>query len=638
MIVQLVLAGISLVVLLGITVLMYSKRKYQRKDVHREDRLTIDSLVEKSKRGIVDMMNDSEVYGASGEEFDSLYKRQQRIKKARNDCVYGIPKAKVLMKSLIAGIIQDILPDDDSVDTVIDLNGKFIDRMIKFEILAHFLCQRKDIGKNLIDYLFTKYKVDTVKYDIEDGTVPHYKWSNEELDHIYSEEINFTITYLDKLKILATLVYQKLTGLGCIDTVMDLAIDGLNMGASGSVLADTLNRGPEVPRYTRSLWLLYHGKYIHAEFFDFKTGNEMRRIVQLATRYNSPGALTEKKAAQVATRYNQSRVLAWRPPVAECWAMFVRNFDLGDMTLLKLLDPPKKDRDTGDICKDEEGNVIHLYKNAKMLYYLIRFLMEGQVSTGFTGRQSAGKTTLMKYAFKGMDARLTVRVLELSFEMYLREIYPHRNMAAVQETQWESAASLQDYMKKSDAAISIIGEVATDIVAARMLQMGQVSSIFIVFSHHAVTARDLVLAITNSVVAASGGSATPDTVLPQVLDVIKVDVHLNFDVDGNRYVERVTEIRKVQDDTTFMPIDKSDIEYCRAYNERVYYIKQTERSTFKTVDILHFDKETFTYVADEFMSRELTEHICQRLSEEREAEFVEFALKYWDRKDGDEAC
>ena len=56
-------------------------------------------------------------------------------------------------------------------------------------------------------------------------------------------------------------------------------------------------------------------------------------------------------------------------------------------------------------------------------------------------------------------------------EMYLREIYPQRNILSVQETPTVTAAELQDALKKSDAALSIVGEVATDIIAARMIQM-----------------------------------------------------------------------------------------------------------------------------------------------------------------------
>ena len=59
-------------------------------------------------------------------------------------------------------------------------------------------------------------------------------------------------------------------------------------------------------------------------------------------------------------------------------------------------------------------------------------------------------------------------------ELYLREIYSTRNILSLQETVTVSAAECQDALKKSDAAVSIVGEVATDTIAARMIQMGMV--------------------------------------------------------------------------------------------------------------------------------------------------------------------
>lgn len=99
--------------------------------------------------------------------------------------------------------------------------------------------------------------------------------------------------------------------------------------------------------------------------------------------------------------------------------------------------------------------------------------------------------TAMIASIAYIDARLTIRILEMAPEMYLRERYPDRNVYSVSETQHVTAAELQDALKKSDAAVSIVGEVATDAIAARMIQMGQVASLFTIFSHHANRSKDL---------------------------------------------------------------------------------------------------------------------------------------------------
>lgn len=625
---QVVLALIALVALGAITLIMYNRRKFQKLAKSREDKLTMDRLLEKVKVMLVDMQKDDNIYGKDGEEWERAYARQKRVRRALRDCVYGIEKEKIAVKDLIKGCVQEILPDDEKLDEVLDLNNPFIHPMIKWEILAYYLSQRPDIGKGVIKYLFHKYHVDETKYVIENGQTPSYLWSREELETMYREEITFEIPYLDKLEIISTLLYEKYKGFGCIDTLRDMTIDGLNFGTSGSVLSEILNKDRKVEKASASVWIYFEGKYIHAEFFDFFNEHEVRRVVQLICRYGNPGPLTEKRGYLVNNMYDQSRVLAVRPPVAEYWAVFIRKFDLGDMTLEKLIDPLVYDPITKQPVM-EDGQPKHKYKHADIPYKLIRYLMMGQVTCGFTGRQGSGKTTMMKYAIEAVDARLTLRILEMTFEMYLREIYTGRNILSLQETNWCTAAELQDALKKSDAAVSIVGEVATDVIAARMIQMGQVASIFTIFSHHANRTEDLVQAITNSIVASSHGAATPDTTEPQVIDVIKVDVHLDYDVNGNRYIERITEIVRVDKHIAYVPVNPKNAAYCLAENQKRYYEKITENRRFTTRNVLHFDRDNWEYVTDDFFSEVLTNHILSRLPREYVDEFSDFVIENW---------
>ena len=139
MTIQIVLAGICLIAVCVITFLFYNKRKFARRDIEKEDKMTMTRLLEKVKVELVNTLKDDLVYGKDGEEWERAYARQKRIQKAMRECVYGIEKEKIVVKDLIKGIIQKILPDDDAVDGVLDLNNPFIDPMIKWEIMAYYL-------------------------------------------------------------------------------------------------------------------------------------------------------------------------------------------------------------------------------------------------------------------------------------------------------------------------------------------------------------------------------------------------------------------------------------------------------------------------------------------------------------------
>ena len=136
--------------------------------------------------------------------------------------------------------------------------------------------------------------------------------------------------------------------------------------------------------------------------------------------------------------------------------------------------------------------------------------------------------------------------------------------------------------------------------------------------------------------SASGGSATPATVEPQVIDVIKVDCHLDYDVRGNRYIERFTEIIRL--DSVPYPEKKPDesLEEYKIRLDKEYYTRRTDRQSFTTRDVLVFDPHTFTYdVARDktgrpvFFSPELTKHIFSRLPVDVVQKWKDWVNKYW---------
>lgn len=649
-----ILTIISFVLVIGITVALYITHKKTKKEMLESEKMTMDRLLEEVKFRINDLIKEDTFYGKNDTEWEAIWSRRKRIRDAITNCKDGNIRDKIIVQDIIKSIVQDILPNEESVAAVMDLNGEFLDPMVKFEIIMYY--KKLELGTKAPDSLseiIHQYNITRDRFDDMGRPLP-YSFEIEDLELIYQEYIKEgvkTIPYLQQLEIISVLLFQKYQGFGCVDTINEMNIDGYNCGTSGSIMKQ-VNVAEKAPR---SVWLYFEGKYVHMKFLTFYTMEELRRVVLLISRYNSPGQLTEAKGYSVTTMENKSRVLAIRPPAGEYWAVFVRKFTLSSQTLESLVNPDWKDLATGEkqlltlpidsgeavhamMWYPEECEVNHVdgtvtvyrkkYKNAFLPLNMIKYLIKGQVTTAFTGRQGSGKTTLMTGAISQVDPHFNIRVLELAPEMYLRELYPKLNILSVQETPTVSAAMLQDALKKSDAALSIVGEVASDVVAARMLQMAQVASIFTIFSHHANRAKDLIEAITNSVVAASGSGVSTEVMLPQVIDVIKMDIHLDYDVRGNRYVERITEIVRLDS----QPYEEYDPRDPHSMNRITadYYKRKTDRKLFTTRDIIRFDRREFRYFTHNLPSDDIQRHILQRLStdEERRA-FAHFINDNW---------
>ena len=191
--------------------------------------------------------------------------------------------------------------------------------------------------------------------------------------------------------------------------------------------------------------------------------------------------------------------------------------------------------------KKLEINQLFSGQGAELLAAWLRYLVKGGRIMAITGSQGSGKTTLLMALIKHIYGTLTLRIQEMAFELHLRKVYPMRNILTFRETEFVSGQAGLDLQKKTDGAVNILGEVATDEVAALMLQTAQVASLFTLFTHHAKTTADLVLSLRNSLLKCNifRDEAVAEE---QVTEVVQFDIHLGKDYNGNRYVERITEI------------------------------------------------------------------------------------------------
>ncbi len=599
---------------------MYQKAKLQSVDIIEEDFTTIEKVVEAVKLEMVEIIKEDYTLGISDKEFNALYKRKARIQDALKNCVYGIDSAKVIVIELIRSFIAENI-DIERVDELLGLSeGQDPSDHTKFEILMYRYKQK--YGKDAL----AKW-VDVNNYARErsfEGSNRDscYYISIEDLHMSYIEE-DIHLTDDEKFEILSVLVYQLYKGFGIVDTLREMNINGFNMGTSGSILSNISRQKEGVMKANTAVWLYYKGKYIHLRFMNYGTEEELKRIIQLLVRYNNPGPLTAKRGYLVNTMYDKSRILALRPPASEYWAIFVRKFSLSDLSPEALIWKKKND----------DGSTEIIANKGDMAIKLIEFLMRGNITCAVTGRQGSGKTTLMSSIIRYIDPRYTLRILEMAPELYLRELYPTRNILSVQETTTVTAAELQDALKKSDAAVSIVGEVATDIIAARMIQMGMTASIFTIFSHHANTARDLVFTLRNSLVNA-GGFSNMDTAERQILEVVKVDIHLDYTPDGKRYIDRITEIIPLEEKIPYPELEETNIEGSMAKITKEYYERETDRISFWTQDILKFDLDSNTYCVAERFSQGLESKMRYNMGVETREEFDKYMFTNWGRRKG----
>lgn len=609
---QILKALLCLLVLLVGFVAFYIRNKSRHRKKHDDDEvITYDIAYAMVRKKIVELTKDSSIYDVgTDEKWEALFKRKRINRNALRNCIYCRDSDKLIVKNLIKGILMDIFPETkiEKLLQCVNFRAAHLASDIKFEMLIQHYKYRGE-GADSFKNMIHKYHLDMPhKVPNSDWQVQYYI-TEDDIDEVFALE-KVDINYTLMIDVLTTMMYRDYKGLGKIDTLREMNVDGINCGTSGSILRAL--QGDKTVEFDslRSVWTMFEGKQIHLRFLAFANESELKRITTLVCRYNKPGPLTEKRGFIVTTMFDKSRVLALRPPCCEIFAFFIRKFTLSSYDFENLYNK-----------KDKDGNPIH--KNAFLPITIIKGLMEMRITTVFTGRQGSGKTTCMVASIPFIDPTLTIRVLEMTFEMYLRELLPDRNILSLQQTPYNSIEDLQDALKKSDGAVTIIGEIATKSLTARFIQLAMVASLFTIASHHAVRSEDLVYAFRNDIVQ-EGGFSNDRTAEEQVLEVLTTDVHLDYEADGIRFIDRITEIIKLPSNIPYPELDtgKLNESFYRATLE--YYKRRTDRPLFITQDIIRFNRITKSYEAVKWFTPELTKKMFKSLPLERQKYYSKF--------------
>jgi len=621
-----ILLILAIIVIAVIIIRQFIKNKQKAEVVQEIDvddqTYTLEKMIEYIKRRL-DEITKINLYdiGLSEEELIRRKNKKYELKKALKGCTYGDVNDKKYVKELIFDLLsKEYGVNEINVSKAIPFDiPSILTSQDKFDIILYVY--KKEYGYEALTEIIKKYNLATLKY-LQGETKPCYVITEEEIDEIFEKE-NIALSFSDKLNIVVQRIYQKYKGYSSIDEIRDMNIDGVSGGVSGlpesflSQVAQTeggdyLSQIQEhkVQRACDSIWIFFHGVSIRLAFLSFGTEAELKRVCQNIYKYNNPGQLSDTNGYKINEMKDGSRVVVVRPSMSETWAFFVRKFDVKRATL---------EQWTGETPGKDDA------------IELLKYLVKGARITSITGEQGCGKTTLLMGMIENIYETMNLRITETAFELHLRKVYPTRNILSMRETDTIAGQECLDVQKKTDGAVNIIGEVATDPVASWMIQSAQVASKFTLFTHHAKTFPDLVTALRNSMLRA-GVFRNERTAEEQVVQVLNFDIHLARDFRGKRYIERVTEcipVKRVDEYTNDYRKEKS-LEGKFDYffdNATQYFRKVTDAKLFEYRNILEYiDGE---YVITNSITPENIKEMRLNMDETDATKFDEFVEEHW---------
>ena len=557
----------------------------------------------------------------SEEEFERRKNVKYELKRALKGAGYADSNDKKYVKSLMFDLLKnDYKVNNFNINHAIPFNNfNELTSQDKFEILMHMY--KKTYKAEALTKIITKYALDYPKYEF-DETVPSYVITPREIDEIFTDEVSpETLSFEDKLEIVVQRIYQEYKGYSVVDDIRDMNIDGVSGGVSGippsfldqlSDMDDYLQQmnDSKIPMSYDSVWIFYKGKAMYLSFLSFGSEAELKRVCQNIYKYNNPGQLSESVGYKINEMKDGSRVVVLRPNFSESWAFFVRKFA-----------PPT-------LISPEQ---LLIHENKENVIELLKYLIRGARVTAITGEQGCGKTTLLMAIMKFLYPTITIRVQETAFELHLRKIYPYHNILSLRETDTITGQEGLDVQKKTDGGVNILGEVATDPVAAWMIQMAQVASKFTLFTHHAKTFPNLITSLRNSLLKI-GMFNSENVAEVQVVQVINFDIHLKRAIDGTRYIERITECIPLEQTYTY----NNDYRKMKDTNQKLdkfmdnaveYFQHMTQAQNYTYRNIVEFVDGKYVFTNP--ISEENIKAMRDNMSQEDIKAFDEFLDLAW---------
>lgn len=539
--------------------------------------------------------------GKSPEEVLNAKKRKDLFKKQLKNCGLGDISSKQFIKSWIADLItQKYGVNDENIDYII--NFDFPTVYDKFYIILN---RYKEIYKyDALKKLILDNELDQLKA-VENENM--YAITEEDINDIYEKEsygVVRKLSFKEKLEIVVQQVYERSHGLSVIDEIRDMNCDGLSLGVSG-VPIDFItkindmnaknNTDIKYPLSYESVWLYFQGKEIYLKFISFGSQRELERVCKKIYRFNNQKQFTKSDGFIFNNMADFSRVAVFRPPYSEGWAAFIRKFDIdGDLELI-------------------EG------QNAHIVREFIDFIVKAKENLCVSGQQGAGKTTMLVGAVKKMYANITLRIWESYFETFLRFKMPHRNIVTLRETEELDGGRALESIKKTNGQVTIISEAAEDKIKNYVIKGALAASECVLWTDHSETADDLVQSHRNACLNV-GGFRDEDKAEEQVLSVLKWNLHLKKDAEGERYIERITEFIR-QDEREY--IQESDTKSFYKNTVR-FFEKRTNAKKYKAVNIIEYDVENKKYVVKNEISEARKNAMYDNLMKDDKERFIEF--------------
>lgn len=566
-----------------------TRRRKEKKDWQR-DHFHFENICRTTKEAINEVANlDYNEMNLNSEERMKREKQQARLRRATREACQGDAGDRDYLKDYIKDLLEKRLGVDKvTINRIIPFsNPDAMSPVEKFEFM--YVLFKKKYAFRVFSLMAEHFGWFSPK-PTSDGRFI-YSIDDEDIEKAF-DSCPYVADYDDQLDVVVQRIYETLYGNDVADIIiMDESLDGVSAGVGGRtrveynyleelIQSDTTKNMSS--RVYDSIYCVSHGRTVRLKFLSFRNEETLTSVVKKVYSYDIKKVLSKKNPLLHGTMKNNSRVVVARPPVSDGWQFYIRKFDSADAKHIESL-----------VTHPGRGIVIELLKG----------IIIGEVNYVVSGEMGSGKTTLQKALIGFMNPQYTIRTAETSFELNLNNLYPERNIHAMQERGDVSIYDILEASKKMDTDVMIVGEVNAPRIAGAFIQVGQSGSKILTSTLHHKTPEALIEYFRNALVEMFG---ITDALIAekQIVELLNFDIHTKKDLEGNFYIERITEIIPSYEEPYPEDTDRA---------RREYYKRRTDRHSYRLNELIHFNHDLMRYEVRNTISQYTYDLIAEKV-------------------------
>jgi len=432
---------------------------------------------------------------------EKLVRKRILLSEMIRQAVAGDQNAKnYVINKIIKTLTTELDINHENINYIINFNEI---RKLSYYYQFQIISLKYDIAK-IIDKYNDQYQI------IDFSDAGNNIFSKEIFEKVIDTEIkeqNLQLDYIEKINVIANVVYAEVYGLSIIDRLEFMDVN--EIGVNGY----------------QYIWVQHRGSKVWLEFLEYTDNNILNNVCKNAVSFNSKFDLSPSNPGIICQRFDGSRITCSLQPFYSEPTLNLRRFNLGNFNPDKMV---------------KLGTLDELSRD------LLKVLIMGRSNIIIAGGMGDGKSTTLMTLINFVPGSRAIGTIEENHELRLKTRHPSKNVIEAQAVPGKPISSAFEFMLKQARDIVILGEITNSEEATQLINVMLRLCRGSMGTFHSENPKAVIINLRNLLLK-SGFYHNEMVAQADVIEAVNIVIQMTHDNKGRRFVDYITEIEPVPD-------------------------------------------------------------------------------------------